>query len=137
MMTYSRLRAIVVTSLGSLLLAACGGDDTPTQRRRRARFFHCHLLPKVGAERRKPGLIRRTGSTFDVRLRLRDPLAILVDQVQSIPGVTSAPDSIVPSRNTWGSKEQPQSKGRAQVWCRRCWIQDDSQALPLLSWRMP
>ncbi len=31
MMTYSRLRAIVVTSFGSLLLAACGGDDTPTQ----------------------------------------------------------------------------------------------------------
>jgi hypothetical protein len=31
MMTYSRLRAIVVTSLGSLLLAACSGDDTPTQ----------------------------------------------------------------------------------------------------------
>jgi hypothetical protein len=31
MMTYSRLRAIVVTSFGSLLLAACGGDDAPTQ----------------------------------------------------------------------------------------------------------
>jgi hypothetical protein len=31
MMTYSRLRAIVVTSLGSLLLAACSSDDTPTE----------------------------------------------------------------------------------------------------------